>query len=205
MDFVNGFHQIINKLDLPGQTMDPLTTTYNPCLSCMKTDMVDPECKRCHHEPTCQAHDEKCECKVFTKPAITHSKIGIVLHLQWTMADGSQANVDCDVNCPNFPILTPYDGGVWEVQEYLLANKPVGWLEEYRKLDNMYDVRSHPHVTRSVRLRLVNRHTVLARQVRDIARKNIKTSQKLFTEPALPWGGHIAWQEARCLHLAQDS
>ena len=175
-DFVGSVHKIIEKIELPAHlTMDPLTTSYTPCLSCMKTDMVDPECKRCHHEPTCQAHDESCGCAVYTSPNLTHSKIGIVLHLQWTMADGSKTNLDCDVNCPNLPINTPYDGGILEIQEFLRTEKPVAWLEEYKKLENMYAVSLLPHVTRSVRLRLINRHTVMARQVRVIARENINT------------------------------
>ena len=175
-DFVSGVHEAIQKIELPAHlSMDPLTTSYTPCLSCMKTDMVDPECKRCHHEPTCQAHDESCGCAVYTSPNLTHSKIGIVLHLQWTMADGSKTNLDCDVNCPNLPIDTPYDGGIQKIQEFLRTEKPVAWLEEYRKLENMQSVRNLPHVTRSVRLRLINRHTVMARQVRNIVRGNINT------------------------------
>ena len=145
--------------------MDPLTTSYIPCLTCMNDVWKQPEAKRCRHDPNCTAHDGTCGCKVYTSPSLCHSKIGAVLHLQWTEPDGTFYNIDVDINCPNLPITTPYNGFINVEQDFLSTNRPERWLEEYKKLEDMSAVRNQLHVKRSVRLRLVNRGLVMARQV----------------------------------------
>ena len=77
--------------------------------------------------------------------------------------------VDCDLNVPTIPTSTPYDGGIGEVQEYLETYKPVGWTEEMGKLETMTSAGASPHMigqeSWQVKLRQINRDTVLPRQV----------------------------------------
>ena len=101
---------------------------------------------------------------MYNSPSLTHTKIGTVLHLQWTEEDGSKFLLDVDVNCPNMK-MTGYDGGILGIQEYLRTNTPVGWVEEFSKLDDMHEIRNFFGVKPSVRVRLISRETVLARQV----------------------------------------
>ena len=146
--------------------MDRLQTSYTPCLTCMNTDWADPEYRRCRHERNCTVHDDTCKCKVFTSPSLTRSKIGAVLHLQWTDEDGSKDNIDVDLNCPSIEVTTDYDGTIDDTQSYLMTKTPVGWLEEYRKLENMSAVSDIPGVKRSVRFRMTKWGHVMSRQVR---------------------------------------
>ena len=77
--------------------------------------------------------------------------------------------VDCDLNVPTIPTSTPYDGGIGEVQRYLIIHKPVGWMEEMDKLEGMGAARVSFHMigqdSWQVKLRQINRDTVLPRQV----------------------------------------
>ena len=60
-------------------TMDPLTTDFVPCTTCVNLDRFEPYFKRCRHCPGCKKHEkaEDCDCDVFTSPSLTYSKIGI--------------------------------------------------------------------------------------------------------------------------------
>ena len=77
--------------------------------------------------------------------------------------------VDCDLNVPTIPTSTPYDGGIGEVARYLETHRPVGWLEEKGKLEDMRAAGGSYHMigqdSWQVKLRKINRDTVLPRQV----------------------------------------
>ena len=168
-------------------TMCPLKLDYNPCLRCM--DLAEherPQVRRCRHSVDCAAHhkeglpecrnncndvcnyfshEKTCQCQEFTSPCLTMTKIGAALHLQFL--DGSR--VDCDINVPTIPTSTYFDGAVDKVQDYLERNKPVGWLEELSKLEDHHPAAAMPHLIEAqswqVKMRRVNSHTVLPRQV----------------------------------------
>ena len=77
--------------------------------------------------------------------------------------------VDCDLNVPTIPTSTPYDGGIGEVKRYLETHRPVGWLEEMGKLEDMGAAGASPHMigqdSWQVKMRQISRDTVLPRQV----------------------------------------
>ena len=93
----------------------------------------------------------------------------MVLHLQWRDEDGVIFTIDCDLNCPTWPTHTRYDGDSSDAMIYLMRERPVGWLEELSKLENMQGGASSPHLLISknwpVKFRLINRDTVLPSQV----------------------------------------
>ena len=77
--------------------------------------------------------------------------------------------VDCDLNVPTIPTSTPYDGRIAEVQRYLETHRQVGWLEERGKLESMTTAGATDQMigqdSWQVKLRQINRDTVLPRQV----------------------------------------
>ena len=90
-----------------------LSTTFTPCEICQLQDDVVPQYVRCRHEINCPdhmkrkenpQHVETCDCKVFSSPCITYSKIGIVMHLQYQEPDGTFLNLDVDVSPPSIPV-----------------------------------------------------------------------------------------------------
>lgn len=173
MDFLTGVHTIISNMEgLPDDvwkkdfTMDRVSTMFDPCTDCMNTDLTEPECRRCHHKPNCKSHDEDdtCGCKVYTRPSLTRSKIGAVLHLQWTEPDGTIFIMDCDVNCPNLLSTTPYDGSTVCARNCLTEVQPIGWLDEIQKLEDMSSVAGDFHLKRTLRFKQINRKTVIAQQ-----------------------------------------
>ena len=46
-------------------------------------------------------------------------------------------NIDCDLNVPTLPCKTKYGGGIKAIVEYLETERPVGWVEELSKLQDM--------------------------------------------------------------------
>ena len=182
MDFLQGLYEIVSNLQLPEDfTMKPLTTNFSPCLICMKIQYGEPQAYRCRHVPGCQVHlrckcEDKeecschCSCRQFSTPSLTHSKIGAVLHLEWVETDGTTVNLDCDLNVPTVPCGTPYNGAINEISVYLLTEKPVNWLEENKKLEAMetadINFGNLKQDSWPVKFRLINKDTVLTRQVR---------------------------------------
>ena len=82
--FVQIIYNIISNMgsmlpEMLNLTMDPLTTDFVPCTTCINTDRFQPYFKRCRHRPGCKKHGkaEECDCDVFTSPSLTYSKIGI--------------------------------------------------------------------------------------------------------------------------------
>ena len=166
-------------------TMKPLSMNYEPCLRCMSTtDSGRPQARRCRHrsdcdphqkgEPECRngckdacdlfSHQRTCNCQEFGSPSLTKTKIGAALHINFP--DGV---VDCDLNVPTIPSSTPYDGSVGNVRKYLENKRPVDWLEESTKLEDMTSADKSPYMLGQeawqVKMRLINRDTVLPRQV----------------------------------------
>ena len=65
--------------------------------------------------------------------------------------------------------VTRYDGSTNDVQNYLGIVQPVGWIEELSKLEDMSSARNVLHLIGAdswqVKMRMINRDTVLPRQV----------------------------------------
>ena len=186
-DFVASVHSIISTLELPEDfTMLPLTTLFTPCTRCMTTKHNGLQVMRCQHEVNCGSHKRcrskepskckcfnECGCRNYTSPSLTWSKVGVVLHLQWNEEDGTVVTIDVDLNCPTWPTHTRYDGGIKRYENYLRRKVPVGWLEEFSKLEVMTAANaSHhlltPNIVWPVRFRLINKDTVLPSQVTDL-------------------------------------
>ena len=168
-------------------TMLPLRLDYDPCLRCMdESDNLRPQAKRCRHRKDCSAHHEQnlpecqnncvgvcdffshmktCDCKEFTSPCVSITKIGAAIHFGFP----GGAFVDCDLNVPTIPTSTPYRGQVAEVKKYLKSARPVNWLEEFSKLEDLGGAGASPHLIGAeswqVKMRRINRDTVLPRQV----------------------------------------
>ena len=168
-------------------TMLPLKLDYEPCLRCMdESDNLRPQAKRCRHRRDCSAHHKQnlpecrndctgvcdffshmktCKCQEFTSPCVSITKIGAAIHVGFP--DGTF--VDCDLNVPTIPTSTPYRGQVVEVKKYLKRVRPVGWLEEFSKLEDLGGAGASPHLIGAdswqVKMRRINRDTVLPRQV----------------------------------------
>ena len=142
-----------------------------------------PQAKRCRHRTDCAPHHElglpeclnrclgacdyfshkrTCNCKEFAIPSMTLTKIGAAIHIQFP--DGTM--VDCDLNVPTIPTCTPYDGRKDEVEQYLRRMKPVGWLEEQRRLETLQSAGKFVDTDSwQVKMRRINKNTVLPRQV----------------------------------------
>ena len=181
LDFLQCVYEIISNLKLPEDfTMKPLSTNFSPCLICMKMQYGEPQAYRCQHVPDCPVHIRcqcedrekcscRCDCKQFSSPSLTHSKIGAVLHLEWVETDGTTFNLDCDLNVPTVPCGTRYNGDTHEISMYLRKNKPVNWVEEDSKLVAMTEAQVNPYNIDQddwpIKFRMINRDTVLPRQV----------------------------------------
>ena len=179
------FHNFVSHIrsSFPNSfSMLPLTTPFNPCTKCMTLGLKGLQVMRCRHKTDCEQHKrcgceepskceclEECGCREYTSPSLTWSKVGVVLHLQWREEDGTLFTIDCDLNCPTWPTHTRYDGNRNDASGYLMRERPVGWLEELSKLENMINASSLPHLVNSkswpVKFRLINRDTVLPSQV----------------------------------------
>ena len=129
-------------------SMDPLSVKYEPCQRCMITDNKRPQTKRCRHRKGCSHED--CDCRVFTSPCLTHSKVGLCLHLQWSQFN---INMDVDFSPPSLPTsnMDQYDGKIDDKRAFLERMKFVGWLEEWKKSVSMAEARAFPESKRSIR------------------------------------------------------
>ena len=171
-------------------TMEPPTTSYEPCLRCMlTTETGRPQARRCRHRPDCEphrdgmaeclngckdrcesfSHERTCNCQEYTSPSLTITKIGVALHVKFALKDGSYSYVDCDINIPTIPTSTRYDGSIEDVRQYLMRVQPVGWLEESSKLEDMGSASNSFHLIGAeswqVKMRMINRDRVLPTQV----------------------------------------
>merc|ERR1712208_212761 len=162
-------------------TMEPPTTSYEPCLRCMLTTEIGrPQARRCRHRPDCEphrdgmaeclngckdrcesfSHERTCNCQEYTSPSLTITKIGVALHVKFALKDGSYSYVDCDINIPTIPTSTRYDGAIKDVQIYLTIFQPVGWLEELSKLEELSVAGASFHLIGAdswqVKMRMIN-------------------------------------------------
>ena len=111
----------------------------------------------------------ECGCREYASPSLSWSKVGVVLHLQWREEDGTLFTIDCDLNCPTWPTHTRYDGSIVHAKKYLTTERPVGWLEELSKLEDMFAAGAAHHLLAlkvwPVKFRMINRDTILPSQV----------------------------------------
>ena len=129
-------------------------------------------------------YKEKCDCRNYTSPCLSYSKIGLVLHLEFANEDGPPLNLDIDVNPPSFPVCNrryyddkytdkfnveeepDYDGSNTDKRSWLERHRPVGWKTEWLKSEDMSDAASPgDKLRRAVRLRFFNNQEVLAERV----------------------------------------
>ena len=115
------------------------------------------------------SHERTCNCQEYTSPSLTITKIGLAFHVKFALKDGSYSFIDCDINIPTIPTSTRYDGSISSVSEFLMGVQPVGWLEEFDKLEDMIRSSYMSHLIGAdswqVKMRMINRDTVLPRQV----------------------------------------
>ena len=144
---------------------------------------------RCRHQADCEDHkkkmsdtnhEEKCDCREYTSPCLTFSKIGLVLHLEFRQKDGDKLNLDIDINPPSIPIeermWDMFDGRNVLKRERLEREreKLVDWKGEWIKSeDNSEAAGEDDGLKRSVRLRFFNQRDVIAEQVENIIRIRI--------------------------------
>ena len=83
--FLEEMYEVIKsgKVELPEGLR--LSTDYTPCEICKSHEDVIPQDVRCRHEKNCPEHQKKkqnpdyeedCQCKVYTSPCISFTKIG---------------------------------------------------------------------------------------------------------------------------------
>ena len=74
--------------------------------------------------------------------------------------------MDCDLSVPTFPCTTEYSGEIGSIINYLEAERPVGWMEEISKLQDLSGSFVKPNMTNwPVKFRLISPGVVLPRQV----------------------------------------
>ena len=186
--FMNEFYEVINSgaLELPEGLS--LSSDYTPCEVCTNKDNAREQFVRCRHQPDCQDHkkkmtdrnhEETCNCRVFTSPCLSFSKIGLALHLEFTQPGGDLLNLDIDINPPALPVSRTYnyksheydaefDGRNVMKRERLEREreKLVDWKTEWNKSeDNSEAAGEDDGLKRSVRLRFFNQRNVISEQV----------------------------------------
>ena len=122
---------------------------------------------------------ETCDCKNFTTPCFSLSKIGLVLHLNFDDEKGSIL-LDVDVSAPSFsmsqvssfsgkplPHYRLFSGKNVDKRQNLEATRPYLWYPEWEKTEDMSDAAYEGDgLKRGIRLRNHNGMDVLAEQVR---------------------------------------
>ena len=197
-DFVTYVHSIISTMKIPDSfSMLPLTTSFGPCTKCMTLGLRGLQVMRCRHKSNCEQHKrcrceepskceclDECGCREYTSPSLTWSKVGVVLHLQWREEDGTLFTIDCDLNCPTWPTHTRYDGRPIYIRYHLMTERPVGWLEEFYKQEDLSSVAATAKQLTSkswpVKFRLITRDAVLPSQVTTLGHSSCLES--LFIE-----------------------
>ena len=198
LTFMETFYKTVASGNITLPAGLTLSTQFIPCRICMNHDNVIPQYIRCRHNPHCEEHlkrnhnpnyKENCDCRVYTSPCMSYSKIGLVLHLKFVNQDGSFLYLDVDVNPPSFPVSKrryksysyknqsgypsadlvdepDFDGSNTDKRAWLEKHRPVGWKVEWDKTEDMSDaVKEGEDLRRAVRLRFHNHRDVLAEQV----------------------------------------
>ena len=88
MTFLTSMYTVLTSCgqQLPADlklSMDPLVTTYEPCERCMSEEYLRPQYKRCKHKRDC-LHEDNCDCREFTSPCMSWTKIGATLHIKFS-------------------------------------------------------------------------------------------------------------------------
>ena len=179
-NFIESFHKIIKSVNLPDGLK--LSTEFVPCEVCQIQDHAISQNIRCHHNHDCEDHRKKledinhkesCNCRNFTSPCITYSKIGLVWHLEYVQPDGSLFNIDVDISPPSIPFKNDswedFDGSNQLKRDWLKRMRPYLWLSELSKTHNMSEASGiDDGLRRSIRLRFFNLDTVIAEQVNSL-------------------------------------
>ena len=86
MTFLHEFCQVVHKYPtIPGLPGLQLTLNFEPCDICKDTTNNVTKFVRCRHNTDCKEHmkkksnpkyEERCNCKVFTSPSLSYTKIG---------------------------------------------------------------------------------------------------------------------------------
>ena len=171
--FIEEAFNALNSGELPLPDGLQLSTGYHACEVCRSLEDEIPQDVRCRHKPDCQDHKEKlknqehqetCDCKEFSNPCMSFTKIGIGLHIEFHEPDGTKINLDVDVSPPTIPVknVENYDGSNKRKRQWLEKHRPVNWISEWRKT---YDMTAATGGKRAVRLRRVNRDLVIPEQV----------------------------------------
>ena len=94
--FMEQFYKTIESGTLTLPEGLKLSTKFVPCDVCKNEDYKTPLYVRCRHDPGCEEHaktkddpsyKESCQCRNFTSPCLSWSKIGVVLHLEFVNED----------------------------------------------------------------------------------------------------------------------
>ena len=208
LTFFEEFHQVILTDDtIKTSEGIRVSTNFQPCSICTSRENIRIQYKRCRHEEDCQEHlktiedpdyKENCNCKIFTSPGLSYSKIGLVLHLEFNNKDGTKFNLDVDVCPPTFPLSNKmfrkkrfpsfikvleepaFDGSNQEKRAWLEKNRPVNWIEEWIKSEDMSEATGEgDDLKRCVQFRFFNNRDVIAEQV-NVAFIILALSDKLF-------------------------
>ena len=94
--FIDEFCQVIRDHpvipEIPGLK---LTLNYTPCAICEDSTNIVKKHVRCRHRPGCEEHkkirthenyQEQCDCREFSSPSLSYSKIGYKSHLSLTVS-----------------------------------------------------------------------------------------------------------------------
>ena len=185
--FMEQFYKTIESGTLTLPKGLNLSTKFVPCEVCKNEDFKTPLYVRCRHDPGCEEHaktkddpnyKESCQCRNFTSPCLSWSKIGVVLHLEFVNDDGSVLNLDVDVSPPSIQVSRGkergwrgrvtgegplFDGSNAAKRAWLEQMRMPGWLTEWIKTEDMSEAASED-TTRSVRLRFINPEEVIVEQ-----------------------------------------
>ena len=178
-NFIEQFYTVVSSGSVKLPEGLKLSTDFPPCEVCKIEDNIITQYVRCYHNPDCEDHKKKlddpnhvesCDCKNFTSPCITYSKIGLVWHLEFVQPDGSLLNIDVDISPPTIPVINDswkdFDGSNEFKRTWLTRFRPYLWLSEFNKTHNMSDAAGvDDGLRRSIRLRFYNLDQVIAEQV----------------------------------------
>ena len=116
--------------------------------------------------------------------------------------------MDCDLNIPTLPSTTEYDGGIYSIRNYLCREKPVGWVEEISKLQDLAGSYNKPGMNNwPVKFRLISPGVVLPRQVSYKYNRCFNlVIVSIYFSPDLPFYGpeHTQGKEEENLHPPED-
>ena len=139
-----------------------------PCTSCADVTRIVPACVSARSTlllPSPGARLEQRSTSVSS--ALPVENISNYLSTEFVDTEGT-VNIDCDLNVPTLPCKTKYDGGIEDIVKYLEQARPVGWVEELSKLQDMSASFAKPKKSWSVKFRRISPNVVLPRQVSNL-------------------------------------